>query len=501
VEVVAALSLATDLGLGQPMEHGLRSCLIATRLAERLDLAEDDRHSIYWVTLLAMVGCTGDSSEMTELFGDDIEFRRGMYDVGPSQLAMPRYLFSRAGSDGGPVRRVRAGATLMATGMRAVMEGFAADCQITAGFAERLGLGEGVSEPVEQKFARWDGKGIPRGLAGAEIPLAARMLALAWRTEAGHRVQGVDGVIGLLQRHAGATLDPDLVASAVPVLPEVLDSLDEECWDAVVAVEPARARLTGEVYDAALEALGDFADLKSPWFTGHSRAVAELAEAAAWRLGLPEEEVTALRRAALVHSLGRTGVANTIWDKPGSLSVSERERLQLYPYLTDRILRHGSLAGLAEIASQSQERLDGSGYARGLAGAAIPVAARLLAAADVYQALTEARPHRPAMAPTVAATHLRDEVRDGRLDGDAAEAVLASAGHIPKRRRSAPADLTEREVEVLRLIAKGQTSAQTAQELGIQTKTVSTHIEHIYGKIGASNRSVATLFAMQHGLV
>ncbi|MEA2310513.1 MAG: hypothetical protein QOE28_481, partial [Solirubrobacteraceae bacterium] len=111
-----------------------------------------------------------------------------------------------------------------------------------------------------------------------------------------------------------------------------------------------------------------------------------------------------------------------------------------------------------------------------------------------------ARPHRPAMAPTVAATHLRDEVRDGRLDGDAAEAVLAAAGHTPKRRRSAPADLTEREVEVLRLIAKGHTSAQTAQELGIQTKTVSTHIEHIYAKIGASNRSVATLFAMQHGL-
>ncbi|MDX6696774.1 MAG: hypothetical protein QOE65_171 [Solirubrobacteraceae bacterium] len=498
---MAALSLATDLGLGQPVEHGLRSCLIATRLAERLDLDGPDCDSIYWVTLLAMVGCTADSSELGELFGDDIEFRRGMYDVGPSQLAMPRYLLSRAGSDGGPARRVRAGATLVATGMRAVMQTFVADCRITARFADRLGFGESVSDALEQKFARWDGKGIPPDLAGEEIPLPARMLGLAWRTEAGHRLGGVDAVLDLLQRHAGATLDPTLVASALPVLPEVLDGLEEDCWDAVVAGEPARARLTGEAYDSALEALGDFADLKSPWFTGHSRAVAELAEAAAWRLGLAEPEVTALRRAALVHSIGRTGVPNTIWDKVGTLSVSERERMQLYPYLTDRILRHGSLADVAEIASQSQERLDGSGYARGLTGSAIPVPARVLAAAGVYQALSEARPHRPALAPGVAATHLRDEARDGRLDGEAAEAVLGAAGHQPKRRRGAPAGLTEREVEVLRLIARGHTSAQAAAELGIQTKTVSTHIEHIYAKIDASNRSVATLFAMQHGLV
>jgi HD-GYP domain-containing protein (c-di-GMP phosphodiesterase class II) len=501
VEVVAALSLATDLGLGQPMEHGLRSCLIATRLAERLDLAEAERDSIYWVTLLAMAGCTGDSSEITELFGDDIAFRQGMFDLGPSQFSMPRYFFSLAGSGGGPLRRASASATLMTSGMKAMMEAFVADCRITARFADRLGFGEMVSEPLEQKFARWDGKGIPRGLGGEEIPLPARMLGLSWRTEAVHRAHGMDGVVEVLRRHAGGTLDPDLVESAIPALPEVLEGLEEDCWEPVVAGEPAQARLTGEAYDSALEALGDFADLKSRWFTGHSRAVAELAEAAAWRLGLAEPEVTGLRRAALVHSLGRTGVPNTIWDKVGNLSVSERERMQLYPYLTDRILRHGTLTGLAEIASQSQERLDGSGYARGLTGAAIPVPARLLAAADVYQALSEARPHRPALAPGVAATHLRDEARDGRLDGEAAEAVLVVAGHQPKKRRGAPADLTEREVEVLRLIAKGHTSAQTAAELGIQTKTVSSHIEHIYAKIGASNRSVATLFAMQHGLV
>jgi HD-GYP domain-containing protein (c-di-GMP phosphodiesterase class II) len=500
-EVVAAFSLATDLGLGQPMEHGLRSCLIGIRLAEKLDLDEDQRSAIYWVGLLAMVGCTADSHEMSQIFGDDIEFRHGLYDVGPSQFAMPRYFLARAGADGGAMRRMRTAMSLVLSGMQAVMEGYVADCRVTGRFAERLGFGEEVSGPLQRKFARWDGKGIPRGTAGEDIPLAARMLGMTWRLEAEHRLRGVDAALALIHRHAGATLDPNLVSTLAPALPDVLEGLEDECWSAVLAGEPARARLTGDALDSALQALGDFADLKSPWFTGHSQAVAELAEAAAWRLQLAEPDVTQLRHAALVHSLGRTGIPNTIWEKSGTLSVSERERMQLYPYLTDRILRRGSLAPLAEIASASQERLDGSGYARGLTGTAIPMAARLLAAADVYQALCEARPHRPAMPAPDAAEQLRAEVRDGRIDADAAEAVLAAAGHRPERRRSAPADLTARELEVLRLIARGRTSAETARELGIGTKTVGTHLEHIYAKIGASNRSVATLFAMQHGLL
>jgi len=501
VEVVAAFSLATDLGLGQPMEHGLRSCLIATRLADNLGLDEAECSRIYWVTLLAMVGCTANSHELSELFDDDIELRRGFYDVGPSQFAMPRYFLARAGSDGGPVRRTRIASSLMMTGMRGVMEGFVADCRVTGRFADRLGFDEAVSGAVEQKFARWDGKGVPRGVGGQEIPLATRMLGMSWRLEAEHRVRGVEAAVALINRHAGATLDPDLVSAVTPAVPEVLEGLEQDCWQAVVAAEPARPRLTGDAFNSALEALGDFADLKSPWFTGHSRAVAELAEAAARRVGLTDPDVTHLRHAALLHSVGRTGVPNTIWDKKDTLSVSERERMQLYPYLTDRILRHGRLVQLADVASASQERLDGSGYARGLSGATIPVSVRMLAAADVYQARCEARPHRPATAPNEAAKQLRDEVREGRLDAEAVEAVLAVAGHRPRRRRSAPADLTAREVEVLRLIALGRTSADTARELGIQPKTVGSHIEHIYAKIGASNRSVATLFAMQHGLV
>ena len=500
--MIAALSLASDLGLGQPMEHGLRTCLIATRLADAIDLDASEREAIYWMSLLAMVGCTADSFELSELFGDDIALRQGMYEVGPTELAQGRYFMSRAGSDGGPLRRVRAGAGLALTGMRAVMDTLLTDCQITGRFAERLGLGESVRDPLQEKFARWDGKGFPKGLAGEDIALPARMHGLTWRLEAAHRVHGVDAALELAERHAGATLDPNLVAALLPAMPEVLEGLDEESWEAVIADEPARARLTGDAFEGALEAIADFADLKSPWFAGHSRGVAELAEAAGWRLGLSEPDVTLMRRAALVHSLGRTGVPNTIWDKDGPLTVAERERMQLYPYFTERILKRGSLSELSYAAATSQERLDGSGYPRGLKGNAIPVTGKVLAAADVYQALCEPRAHRAAMAADEAALQLRSEVKDGQLDGEAAEAVLAASGHRPQRQRSsAPADLTPREIEVLRVIARGRTSAEAARELGIETKTVSTHIEHIYAKIGASNRSVATLFAMEHGLI
>jgi HD-GYP domain-containing protein (c-di-GMP phosphodiesterase class II) len=389
----------------------------------------------------------------------------------------------------------------MLSGMQAAIEWYVADCRITARFAERLGFGKAVVDPLERKFARWDGKGIPKGLAGEDIPLAARILAIALRVEPAHRAGGVDAAASVMRRYEGTLFDPGLTATLSPALPEILEGLEEECWPAVMDAEPPRARLSGDALESALEALGDFADLKSPWFTGHSRAVAELAEAAAWRLGGTESDVTLVRHSALVHSLGRTGVPNTIWDKQGSLSIAERERMQLYPYLTDRILRRGSLTELAEIASLSQERLDGSGYTRGLSGTAIPPAARLLAAADVYQALCEPRPHRPALSPEDAAKQLRAEVNEGRIDPEAAEAVLVASGHRPQRRQDAPADLTAREVDVLRLIARGLTSAEVGRELGIRPKTVGTHIEHIYGKTGASNRSTATLFAMQHGLV
>ena len=272
----------------------------------------------------------------------------------------------------------------------------------------------------------------------------------------------------------------------------------------MIAAEPhPSAPLGDEEIDEALSVAADFADLKSPFFRGHSRAVAALAADAAAQLGLPEREAVTVRRAGLVHDLGRTGVPNTIWDKKGTLTESERERVRLHPYYTERALaRPDALARLGAIASAHHERVDGSGYHRRLGGTALSPPSRLLAAADAYHAMTEPRPHRPQLEPVDAAAELRREVRAGRFDADAAEAVLAAAGQrASSRRRSAPGGLTPRELEVLLLLARGASNREIARELVIAEKTAANHVEHIYTKLDVSTRTGAALYAMRQGLL
>jgi HD-GYP domain-containing protein (c-di-GMP phosphodiesterase class II)/DNA-binding CsgD family transcriptional regulator len=303
---------------------------------------------------------------------------------------------------------------------------------------------------------------------------------------------------------AGTQFDPAVVAAFSTETHALFADLDGlNCWDAVMAAKPASdIGVRDDELDNVLDIVADFADVKSPYTIGHSRGVAALAEEAARACALSPSEVTAIRRAAVIQDLGRLGVSNSIWDKPGSLSQAEHERVRLHPYLTERMLASSSaLAPLAHIAAQHHERLDGTGYPRGLAAHGLGTAARLLAAADTYQALREPRPHRPARASEEAALELRAEVRAGRLDGDAVESVLGTSGHRITARREWPAGLTTREVEVLRLLARGLSSKQIAERLVITPKTASNHIEHIYSKLGVGNRALASLFAAKHGLI
>jgi HD-GYP domain-containing protein (c-di-GMP phosphodiesterase class II) len=284
----------------------------------------------------------------------------------------------------------------------------------------------------------------------------------------------------------------------------ILSDLDTAgTWDAVIDAEPARTVvLSGERLDRALLAIASFVDLKSPYFLGHARAVSELAAAAGAAFRLPDVEVRTLRRAGLVHGLGRLGVSNAIWDKRGPLAVGEWERVRLQPYLTERMLSQSSaLAPLAAIAVQHRELLDGSGYPRALVGSAISRPARILGAADAYQSMREPRPHRPALSAEQAAAELRADAKAERRDGEIVETVLGAAGHRVSRRQAGPAGLTQREVEVLRLVARGLSNKEIAQVLVISPKTVANHVEHIYSKIDASNRAAASLFAMRRGLL
>jgi DNA-binding CsgD family transcriptional regulator len=260
-----------------------------------------------------------------------------------------------------------------------------------------------------------------------------------------------------------------------------------------------RSRLPG---NGVGRAVADFTDVKSPYTIGHSRGVADLAGEAARIWGLGGQAATLVRRAGLVHDLGRLGVPNTIWDKHGSLSHAETERVRLHPYLTERMLASSpALAPLAAVAVQHHERLDGSGYPRGLAGGAVSPEGRVLAAADFYHSRTEPRPHRLASTAEEAAAQLRAEARAGRLDDGAVTAVLAAAGHRATRRPARPAGLTTREVEVLRLVARGMSNREIAEHLVISRKTAGHHVEHIYAKTGTTNRALASLFAANHGLI
>jgi HD-GYP domain-containing protein (c-di-GMP phosphodiesterase class II)/DNA-binding CsgD family transcriptional regulator len=263
----------------------------------------------------------------------------------------------------------------------------------------------------------------------------------------------------------------------------------------VITVEP-------DGLDAVLAAFADFADLKSPWIRGHSRRVASLAEEAGRHAGLDDAACDGLRQAGLVHDLGRVVVANGIWDKPGPLTTSEWEQVRLHPHFTERILaRCHSLSSLVQPACSDHKRLDGSGYHRSRTAEALSREDRILAAADVFAALTADRPHRPAYGDDDAARTLEAEAA-GHLDADAVACVLAAAG-----RRAAPpspgwpADLTDREVEVLRLIARGGSNREVAQQLFIAPKTVGRHVENLYRKIGVSSRAAAALFAMEHRLL
>jgi HD-GYP domain-containing protein (c-di-GMP phosphodiesterase class II) len=503
-ELVASLSLGVDLGFGQPMEHVLRQCLIALRLAERRLLGEQDRVAVYYTALLVNVGCHADAHEQAKWFGDDIALKSGKYDHEFPSVRGVLSMLRLIGAGNSPLHRFRVGLEFAVSGHRDLDGMIAGHARFARALAEQLGLPPMVRASVGTAYEQWDGHGVPGELRGEGVPVAARVAQFAEFMEVAHRVRGVTGAQALARARSGRQFDPELAALVSAAADEIFAGLDAvSTWQAVIAAEPALAvELSPAELDGALTAIANFVDLKSPFMLGHSVAVAELAADAGRRLGLPAEKSSLLGRAGLVHGYGRLGVSNSIWDRPGPLSAGEWERVRMFPYLTERMLRQSAaLAPLGEIAAQVRERLDGSGYPRGLSGGAISRLARVLGAAEAYQAMREPRPYRPARPAPDAAAELQAEVRAGRLDADAVGAVLEAAGHRVARRRTAVAGLTAREIEVLILLARGASNKQIAASLVITPKTAGNHVEHIYAKIGATSRAMAAMFAVQHGLL
>ncbi|MPY80193.1 MAG: HD domain-containing protein [Actinophytocola sp.] len=505
-ELIAALSVGADLGTGQPIEHTLRSCLLAQELARRCALTDDETADAYYLALLRFIGCTADASDTAAAVGgDEIGFVASMEPafMGTSAERL-RALVRGTGPRLPPLRRAGRIAGMLSDpgGPRRAVT---AHCDAAQQLSARLGVGQGVTAALELAFERWDGKGIPGRCAGDEVPTAVRIVIVASDIDLWARIGGISAAVDVVTRRTGQAYDPAVAAAFVRDPDGVLAAVAvPDAWQAVLDTEPGAALwVSPDRLSAVLGAFADFADLKSPWLRGHSRAVAGLAAAAARSSGLDETDVTAVRHAGLVHDLGRVGIPSGIWDRAGPLSVDEWEKVRLHPYLTERILhRSAALAPLARLAACHHERCDGSGYHRGSRAAELSMAEQLLGAADAYQAMTEERPHRPARSGDEAARELCRQRATGLFSDAVVDAVLDAAGH-PRtgQQDTRPAGLTEREVEVLRLIARGRSNRAVAAELVISAKTVGTHVEHIYTKIGVRTRAGAALFAMEHGLL
>jgi HD-GYP domain-containing protein (c-di-GMP phosphodiesterase class II) len=503
-ELIAALSLATDLGMGQPMEFALRVATLAVELGQRLGLTTDDLADVYYLALVKHIGCTSDSLEFAAFSGgDDIAFRRRsmLFPAAPPAHVIGQ-LLRHTGEERPPVERARLVAGMVAAGRKRPRQTAAAHCEAGGRLCERLGLSEGVRIGLSQEQERWDGKGLPDGIAGDALSHAHRVVMVA------HDAIGIaeahGDVVGAVRAGSGRAYDPDVAAAFPGAWQAFAGAGPADALARALAIEPGRPVTVGEVdVDRVALAFADFTDLKSPYMFGHSTRVAALAEAGARVSGLHEREQVTARRAALLHDVGRTGVPNGIWDKPGPLSASEHERVRLHAYYTERVLaRSPVLARLAVSAGSHHENLDGSGYHRRLGAAQLDPVARLLRAADCLDAMLSERPHRPALKSLQARDALKAEVAAGRLDGEAAAAVIeASGGERARLRTPRRGGLSEREVEVLVLMVRGLTNRQIAARLYISPKTVGHHVEHIYAKLDITSRAAAALFAMESGLV
>ena len=415
-----------------------------------------------------------------------------------------RGLVSATGAGGSPRHRAGALAAVL-TDPKGAERSFSAHCEAAQLLASRLGVSDGVTAGLAHAYERWDGKGLPGRIAGEGVPAAVRVVIVARDADLWVRQAGVEEAVEVVRRRMARAYDPAVAAAFVDDASGVLAAVaSEDAWQSALDAEPPPwVRIPDDRLDAALGAFGDFVDLKSPWLRGHSLAVAGLAAGAARAAGLDEADVVEVRRAGLVHDVGRIGVPNGVWDHRGALTTEGWEKARLHTYLTERVLsRAKRLEPLARLAACHHERADGSGYHRGARGPELSRLERLLGAADVYAAMTEDRPHRPALSADDACAELRREADGGRFAVEDVEAVIAAAGQVAQpvgARR--PASLTAREVEVLRLITRGQSNRQVAEALAISPKTVGSHVEHIYAKTGVTTRAGAALFAMEHGLL
>ncbi len=431
-EVMAALSHALDISDGHPAGHATRTCLIGMRLAENLELEPADRSALFYGLLLKDLGCSSNAARLSSLYGaDDHVAKRNAKRI--DQTRLPEALAYIVRNSGG----VRDLLRVLAAGARTMREVTETRCERGAEIARMLELPEATAQTIYSIDEHWDGKGHPHGLAGEEIPILARIACLAQTTEVFLREHGLEAALEMAEKRSGRWFDPTLVRTLRSA------GADREFWrgvesqDAgarVTALEPDdRLVIADEArLDRVAEAFAQVIDAKSPYTFRHSERVAEIAVATATRLGFPEESLRDLRRAGRLHDIGKLAISNLILDKPGKLTEEEFAAVKRHPLVTEQILRRVTrFADIANIAAAHHEKLDGSGYHRGVHGDELGLPARVLAVADIFEAMTADRPYRQPMQMEQALELMRGDA-GLRICPEAFAALEASAATLDR---------------------------------------------------------------------
>ncbi len=462
-ELLGRLSLAFDIANEAPFGKAVRSVVLAVELGRLAGATNEELGDTFWVSLLGYLGCTG---------------------------------FAR--DDGGET-----GSESRPTGTPSSIIDLDRTRDTSMQLAKIAGAGPRILSALAELGEPWDGRGGP-GHAGKALALPGRLQPIGHLAEITHQRRGREAAVDLLRRRAGGQFDPCLAQIFIHSQEQLFEAIeDPQIFDRFLGLEPKPVSLADEKrIDDIARALALFVDLQCPIFQGHSIGVAELAERAAGQLGFDAEDTQTLRWAALLHDIGRLSVPNSIWTRPGKLDWSERERVRLHAYYSERVLAPiDALGPIAEIVGGGHERLDGSGYPWSRAGRSLPPATRVLAVADAAFAMGEDRPHRPALDQASIASELLSEVDAGRLDGTTVDAVLACLGVEARSAPRASRGLSDREIDVCRFLARGKMNKEIAELLGISSRTVQKHVAHIFDKLGVHSRSGAVIWILEHNLV
>lgn len=440
-EVISALSCALDLTEGQPIGHTMRSCLIGMRLGKEIGLRAEDGAALYYALLLKDAGCSSNAARLCQLFGtDDLELKPRMRAVNrQSKIALAIETARSVAVEGGLSDKI-AHFIDVARGDGVMKEVMGLRCERGADIAMRLGFPQATAEAIRHLDEHWNGRGHPDGLAGPAIPLMSRIANLAQVVDAFHQHDGSRGALSIAKRRSGSWFDPVLVDRVLAWRNETgwwerLDNSDPT--DEVIAAEPmSHVRWVGDDdLDVIARAFADIIDAKSPYTYSHSRNVASYALGIAREMRLDSATQRRVYRAGLLHDIGKLGVSNSILDKPGRLTDSERTSVERHPFFTWEILsRVPAFKDFAWSAALHHERLDGSGYPWHLSGHRLDITARILCVADVYEALTADRPYRASL-PWEESSRILAEGRGTAFDPSVLNA-LASC-------RMAVADMTE----------------------------------------------------------